>query len=243
MIASAVVQTTTTTAAPSTLDLLSGIVASSPTSLPVDAARTYNAPSQFSCSTPALINLVGLGAEIFCHCDQCCDGLFIIIRRGQPMAEISLSSEVVGTRHIEIPFDQDQLQNLRRVPTVGDAGLPCAGTYAGAGANSISAHTASSAHIILVCFLAYVLEDPRTVAKPRWPRQQPAHRARRTRPHPQHRHRAANREHPSPPVEIALRRAARPRPGGTSRSPRSTPATTPSHPHQYRQGTGCRRRS
>jgi hypothetical protein len=123
MIASAVVQTTTTTAAPSTLDLLSGIVASSPTSLPVDAARTYNAPSQFSCSTPALINLVGLGAEIFCHCDQCCDGLFIIIRRGQPMAEISLSSEVVGTRHIEIPFDQDQLLNLRRVPTVSEAGL------------------------------------------------------------------------------------------------------------------------
>jgi hypothetical protein len=81
----------------------------------------------FSIRPSALIDFVGLGDEISCHCDQCCGGLFIMVRRGQPKAEIGLPSEVVGTRHIEIPFDRNQLLKLRRVPTVDEAELP--GSY------------------------------------------------------------------------------------------------------------------
>jgi hypothetical protein len=88
--------------------------------LPALAALFRGFPNRASAS----IDFVGPGDEIFCHCDQCRDGPFIMIRRGQPKAEISLPSEVVGTRHIEIPFDQDQLLNLRRVPNADEAGSP-----------------------------------------------------------------------------------------------------------------------
>ena len=83
------------------------------------------------------------------------------------------------------------------------------------------------------------VENTGAMAKPRRPRQQPAHYPPGTRRHPQHRHRPAHRDRAATRTAPALCRAPGPRPGSLARSPRTALARKVTHAIRLTPNTQC----
>jgi hypothetical protein len=52
------------------------------------------------------VDLVGLGAEIFGHHDQCGNDALIVDGRRYPEAEGGLATQIRRTRHMELPLER-----------------------------------------------------------------------------------------------------------------------------------------